>query len=232
MSPGVAFVGSHPLAGSEKHGPDWSDADLFEGRLVVMTPDAPSAECGVPSAESTVHSVLRTSHSALEQVAAFWHALGTRVRMMDPEEHDRAVALTSHLPHLTASALAATVPAALLDLTATGFRDSTRLAAGSPNVWTAIFHANRDAVLAALDAYRDRLDQFRRAREWRPRLDRAAAERGASAARGAVGSLTVTARSFATASVPVRDLHRAWSSRSCTAFSVSVIAAPARYFSR
>ncbi len=84
---------------------------------------------------------------------------------MDAVEHDRALALTSHLPHLTASALAATVPAELLDLTATGFRDATRLAAGSPDVWTAILQANRDAVLAALEAYCDRLDLFRRALE-------------------------------------------------------------------
>jgi prephenate dehydrogenase len=149
---GVAFVGSHPLAGSEKHGPEWSDADLFEGRLVVLTPCQSTRDRGVPRAD-------------LDRAAAFWQALGARVRVMEPEEHDRALALTSHLPHLTASALAATVPAELLDLSATGFRDATRLAAGSPDVWTAILHANRDAVLAALDAYRDRLDLFRRALE-------------------------------------------------------------------
>jgi prephenate dehydrogenase len=144
---GVFFVGSHPLAGSEKHGPDWSDSDLFEGKLVVLTP------CQPPRPDIA------------DRIAAFWQALGARVRVMDAADHDRALALTSHLPHLTASALAATVPAELLELTATGFRDATRLAAGSPDVWTAIFHANRDAVLAALDVYRDRLDLFRRALE-------------------------------------------------------------------
>ncbi len=85
------------------------------------------------------------------------------MRVLDAVEHDRALALTSHLPHLVSSALAGTVPAELIDLTATGFRDATRLAAGCPDVWTPIFDANREALLAALDAYRDRLDLYRRA---------------------------------------------------------------------
>ena len=142
---GLAFVGGHPLAGSEKHGPDHADADLFEGRLVVLTP------CG--------------SGAGMDQAADFWNALGARVRVMEADDHDRALALTSHLPHLAASALAGTVPLELLDLTATGFGDATRLAAGCPDVWTAIFHANRDALRAALDSYQDRLDLFRRALE-------------------------------------------------------------------
>ncbi len=143
---GIDFVGGHPLAGSEKHGPDHADADLFSGRVVVLTP------CGSTTA-------------GLERVADFWTALGAHVRVMDAVEHDRALALTSHLPHLAASALAGTVPTELLGLTATGFGDATRLAAGCPDVWTAIFQENREALLAALDAYGDRLDQFRRALE-------------------------------------------------------------------
>ena len=144
LPPGIAFVGGHPLAGSEKHGPEHADADLFEGRLVILTPCA-------------------GSDGALERVTTFWQALGARVRVLEAGEHDRALALTSHLPHLAASVLAGTVPAELLDLTATGFGDATRLAAGCPDIWTAIFDANREPVLAALDAYRARLDLFRRA---------------------------------------------------------------------
>jgi len=144
---GIAFVGSHPLAGSEKRGPDHADADLFEGRLVVVTPS------------------LTTDPLALERTLAFWRALGARVRIMDAGEHDRALALTSHLPHLLASALAGILPPELHDLTATGFRDTTRVAAGDSSIWTGIFAQNRDAVLAALRRLDDRLAQFRCALE-------------------------------------------------------------------
>jgi prephenate dehydrogenase len=80
---------------------------------------------------------------------------------MHPDEHDRALALTSHLPHLLAAALAAGLPPELHELTATGFRDTTRVAAGEPALWTGIFLQNRDPVLAALAALGDNLDRFR-----------------------------------------------------------------------
>jgi prephenate dehydrogenase len=142
---GVAFVGSHPLAGSEKRGPEHADANLFQSRLTI---------------------VARTAHTppaALEQTLAFWEALGSRVRVMEPEEHDRALALTSHLPHLLAAALAGVLPAELHGLTATGFRDTTRIAAGDPALWTAIFTHNRSPVLEALGRLEERLHHYRRA---------------------------------------------------------------------
>jgi prephenate dehydrogenase len=144
---GVCFVGSHPLAGSEKRGPDHADADLFAGRLTVVT--------------RTAH----TDPEALERTAAFWKALGAQVRVMDPDEHDRSLALTSHLPHLAAAALAGILPAGLQALTATGFRDATRVAAGDPALWTAIFVQNRAAVLDALRQLDERLGRFRQALE-------------------------------------------------------------------
>lgn len=144
---GVSFVGSHPLAGSEKRGPEHADADLFQGRLTVLTPGP------------------HTDPAAVERTAAFWQALGSRARLMPPEEHDRALALTSHLPHLTAAALAGLLPDALRELTATGFRDTTRVAAGDPTLWSAIFAQNRDAVLQALARLTDRLGAFRTALE-------------------------------------------------------------------
>jgi prephenate dehydrogenase len=107
----------------------------------------------------------RTDPAALERTVAFWQALGSRVRVMDPQEHDRALALTSHLPHLLASALAGVLPPELHDLTATGFRDTTRVAAGDPSIWTGIFAHNRTAVLDALGRLGDRLTQFRAALE-------------------------------------------------------------------
>jgi cyclohexadieny/prephenate dehydrogenase len=143
----VAFVGSHPLAGSEKRGPEHADADLFEGRVTVVTPGP------------------HTDPAAVERTAAFWRALGARVRLMPPEEHDRALALTSHLPHLVAAALAGTLPDSLHELAATGFRDTTRVAAGDPALWTAIFAQNRGAVLQALQRLGDRVGEFRAALE-------------------------------------------------------------------
>jgi prephenate dehydrogenase len=144
---GVCFVGSHPLAGSEKRGPEHADADLFAGRLTVVT--------------RTTH----TDPDALERTAAFWKALGSQVRVMDPEDHDRSLALTSHLPHLAAAALAGVVPSALHELTATGFRDTTRVAAGDPALWTAIFVQNRAAILDGLRQLDDCLGRFRQALE-------------------------------------------------------------------
>ena len=83
----VRFVGAHPLAGSEKKGPDFADADLFVDRWTILTPTE------------------KTPVAAVEDARSFWHALGSRVRLMSPEDHDRALALTSHLPHLLAAAL-------------------------------------------------------------------------------------------------------------------------------
>ncbi len=82
---------------------------------------------------------------------------------MDAEEHDRVLALTSHLPHLLSSALAGILPPELFDLTATGFRDTTRLAAGHPGLWSAIFQANQSHLLAALDRLEAQLQHFRQA---------------------------------------------------------------------
>lgn len=141
----VAFVGSHPLAGSEKRGPVYADADLFEGRLTIVTRTS------------------RTDEPALARTRHFWESVGARVKIMAPEAHDQALARTSHLPHLAASALAGILPAADAELTATGFRDCTRIAAGDPELWTAIFLQNRAAVLAALETLERQLDRFRQA---------------------------------------------------------------------
>jgi prephenate dehydrogenase len=145
LPPGVTFIGSHPLAGSEKRGPEYADAELFQGRLTVVTPTE-----GTPPAE-------------IERVLQFWRALGSRVKIMAPEEHDQALALTSHLPHLVASALVGILPPELHELTATGFRDTTRIAAGDPELWAAIFDQNHSALLDALGLVEDRLAEFRRA---------------------------------------------------------------------
>jgi prephenate dehydrogenase len=144
LPPGIAFVGGHPLAGSEKQGAAHADPALFRDRVVVLTPTPSSKE------------------RAVARVEELWESLGARVRRMSPEEHDRALAMTSHLPHLVASALAGVLPPELAGLTATGFRDTTRLADSSPELWSAILDANREAVLEALASLEGRLAEFRR----------------------------------------------------------------------
>lgn len=126
------FVGCHPLAGSEKQGPGEAVADLFEGRLVIVTPGR------------------RTRPDDTRRICTFWKSLGATVSEMSPKQHDRVVAATSHAPHLFAAALAGVTSPKLLPYAASGFRDTTRVAAGDPELWTQIMLANRDNVLDAL----------------------------------------------------------------------------------
>ncbi len=143
----LAFVGSHPMAGSERSGYAVARADLFRGATVVVTPtDA-------------------TPPVALKRVTEFWEALGARVTALDPETHDRAVAAISHLPHLVAMALvdgAARFEPEALGLAARGFRDTTRIAASDPAVWQEIFMANRDALAASVEAFQRALAELGR----------------------------------------------------------------------
>jgi len=141
------FVGSHPMAGSEKAGYAVARADLFQGALVVVTP----TETSEPRAVKTV--------------TAFWEHLGARVMELDPDAHDTAVAAVSHLPHLVACALvdavAREMPGAL-PVAARGFRDTTRIAAGDPQMWQEIFLANRASLRDAVAAFRRALDELER----------------------------------------------------------------------
>lgn len=141
---GVEYVPAHPLAGSEKCGAENGRADLFDNRVTLITP--------MPG----------NSRKAIGRVSEFWQALGSRVIELNPDDHDPALAVTSHLPHAVASAVAGVTPKDWLTLTAGGFRDVTRIAAGNPHLWAAIFQANRHAVLSALAAFTDRLSAFRR----------------------------------------------------------------------
>jgi prephenate dehydrogenase len=149
--PGVAFVGGHPMAGSERTGYEASSPDLFAGRLTLLTETA------------------STSPEALRRVTRFWEALGSQVRVLPVDVHDRGVALISHLPHLAAYALVATADGEALGLAARGFADTTRIAASAEGLWTDIVRENRSAVLDALADYRGRLARWEalvRAGEW------------------------------------------------------------------
>ncbi|MBV9123588.1 MAG: prephenate dehydrogenase [Planctomycetes bacterium] len=110
------------------------------------------------------------------------------MRVLEPEEHDRALALTSHLPHLLAAALAGILPPELYDLTATGFRDTTRVAVGDPALWTAIFLQNQAALLEALTPFRERLQRLVRALETENRGDLITLLDQAKKVRDALGS--------------------------------------------
>jgi prephenate dehydrogenase len=141
------FVGSHPLAGSEKSGAEYARADLFNGRVVVVTPTK------------------RTANDDMQAVADFWSGLGASVLIMTPDAHDRALASTSHLPHLIASAVAAKTAQVDLPVTAGGWRDVTRIAAGDPELWTQILLENREHVLKSLAGFEKTVAAFRTALE-------------------------------------------------------------------
>lgn len=141
------FVGSHPMAGSEKNGPAAAQADLFVNRTVIMTPLA------------------TTPATDQRAVSRFWRSLHAKVVSMTPEAHDRAVATISHLPHVAAAALAALTAGDERRLAATGWQDTTRVAAGDPELWRQILLDNRAAVLAALERYDQTLDAYRQALE-------------------------------------------------------------------
>jgi prephenate dehydrogenase len=145
LPPAARFVGSHPLAGSHHSGPQAAVSDLFVGRTVVVTPTA------------------RTRPADAEAICGLWQSLDARVVRLSPEEHDRLVAYSSHLPHLAASALAAATPKAARHLVAGGWLDTTRIAAADSALWTQIFLSNRGHALTALAGYEKLLRSLRRA---------------------------------------------------------------------
>jgi prephenate dehydrogenase len=142
------FVPGHPIAGRETSGVEAASAELFKGARVVLTP-APE-----------------TAADALEAVRAAWEAAGGRVATLAAQEHDRIFAAVSHLPHLLSFALVSEIAerpnaAELLGFAAGGFRDFTRIAASSPEMWRDVVLQNREALLAELDRYQARLAVFR-----------------------------------------------------------------------
>jgi len=141
----ATFVGSHPMAGGEKHGPQHARADLLEGRTVVVTPSE------------------QTPAKPVREIERFWKSLGAIVQRLSPKIHDQAVASISHLPHLIAAALASNTRADALPLAANGWLDSTRIAAGDPELWTQILTQNRFNVLETLDGLERTLADFRKA---------------------------------------------------------------------
>jgi prephenate dehydrogenase len=143
----LAFVGSHPMAGSEQAGYRVSRPDLFRGATVIITPTE------------------RTDSHAVKRVGEFWEALGGRLVTLDPVTHDRATAAISHLPHLVADALVDAVvrmDPRFFEVAGRGFKDTTRIAASDARVWREIFQENRAGLTEALAAFRGALEELER----------------------------------------------------------------------
>ena len=134
------FVPCHPIAGSEKSGPEAADAELFQGARCILTP------------------VDETSTSAITRVETFWRQLGVTTITQTPEAHDKALAMTSHLPHLLSSALVQLVADQEIDIqdyAGNAYRDFTRIARADPDVWASIFTDNRDELRQQLSNFND-----------------------------------------------------------------------------
>ena len=150
--PGHAIIPAHPVAGTERSGPDAGFASLFQQRWCIITPPA-DADAG-----------------HLASLCQFWEALGARVEVMEAAHHDMVLAVTSHLPHLiaytivgTASDLEGVTESEVIKYSAGGFRDFTRIAASDPTMWRDVFLSNRDAVLDMLQRFTEDLTALQRA---------------------------------------------------------------------
>lgn len=151
----ATFVPGHPIAGTERSGPDAGFAELFEGRWCILTP------CE------------RSSDAAVEKVASLWRGLGSAVEIMTPEHHDIVLAITSHIPHLIAFNIVGTAAdveevtrSEVIKFSAGGFRDFTRIAASDPVMWRDVFLSNKEAVLEMLGRFSEDLAALQRMIRW------------------------------------------------------------------
>lgn len=151
----VHFIPGHPLAGTEKSGPDAGFAELFTNRWCILTP------------------LEGTDPAAVERLAAFWRACGSNIDTMDPQHHDMVLAMVSHLPHIiaynivgTADDLQTVTKSEVIKYSASGFRDFTRLAASDPTMWRDVCLHNKDAILEMLARFSEDLSALQRAIRW------------------------------------------------------------------
>ena len=157
LPPHVVFVAGHPIAGTERSGPDAGFASLFAGRWHILTPAGDS----------------EAENSAVAALSAFWMRLGANIDVMTPERHDVVLAVTSHLPHLIAFNIVAmaedlesVTESEVVKYSASGFRDFTRIAASDPTMWRDVFLNNKDAVLEVLGRFSEDLAALQRAIRW------------------------------------------------------------------
>lgn len=152
---GVHFIPGHPLAGTEKSGPDAGFAELFQNRWCIFTP--------LPGTDPAV----------LEKLSEFWRRCGANIDTMDPAHHDKTLAIVSHLPHIiaynivgTADDLQTVTKSEVIKYSASGFRDFTRLAASDPTMWRDVCLHNKDAILEMLARFSEDLASLQRAIRW------------------------------------------------------------------
>jgi cyclohexadieny/prephenate dehydrogenase len=155
LPPGVHFVPGHPVAGTEHSGPEAGFAELFRGRWCILIP------------------LPETAPEAVAGVGRMWEQVGMRVVTMSADHHDKVLAVTSHLPHLiaytivgTATDLEDSLKSEVIEFSASGFRDFTRIAASDPVMWRDIFLNNREAVLEILQRFNEDLTALQRAIRW------------------------------------------------------------------
>jgi cyclohexadieny/prephenate dehydrogenase len=153
--PNHVVIPAHPVAGTERSGPEAGFASLFRGRWCILTPPEGAAP------------------EKVTQLQAFWERLGSNVEVMDAAHHDKVLAITSHLPHLiaytivgTASDLESVTQSEVIKYSAGGFRDFTRIAASDPTMWRDVFLTNKDAVLEMLQRFSEDLTALQRAIRW------------------------------------------------------------------
>ena len=155
MPDNVHFIPGHPLAGTEKSGPDAGFTGLFRDRWCIFTP------------------LPETDEVSLGKLKVFWEKLGSRIDEMDPEHHDKVLAIVSHLPHIiaynivgTADDLGTVTESEVIKYSASGFRDFTRLAASDPTMWRDVCLHNKDAILEMLARFSEDLAYLQRAIRW------------------------------------------------------------------
>jgi len=137
------YIGSHPLAGSEKKGIINAGPDMFRGSLCILTPTRNSRA------------------KALAKIKAFWQRLEARVVLLTPQKHDMILALTSHLPHAVAFSLIDSVPKQYLRFSSTGLRDTTRLASSDSEIWVDILLSNRKNIIRAIESFQNNLSKLK-----------------------------------------------------------------------
>ncbi|MCK5529416.1 MAG: prephenate dehydrogenase [Kiritimatiellae bacterium] len=140
------FIGSHPIAGSDQTGLDAATDDLYSNAMVIITPN-------------------NGETSATTQIEKFWHTLGSKTTIMNAEQHDQIMAATSHLPHIMAAILVDTVLASnnndnITEFCGSGFRDTTRVAGGSEEIWHDIVKSNKAAITEQLNNFSTVLNKF------------------------------------------------------------------------
>ncbi len=147
----INWIPSHPVAGTEKSGPTAGQENLFENRWTIITPGT------------------NVKESDIKKVSLFWETMGSRVKIMSPEEHDKILSITSHLPHVVAYNIVKTVMGFdekiqndIIRYSAGGLRDFTRIASSDPTMWRDIFIDNSDLIIQAIDKFSKNLDEFKK----------------------------------------------------------------------